>query len=177
MSPYATTTISCGACVCRRSRSGTADLAEARALIGPGGARRGEASAHFGVGRSLAEGIDRWVDLEHRSWHAGKAQTLDLWGRPSTDATKAARTTIGIETAHPGYAREDVPDGPDFTDALDPTGRPLRIAPWPMRLRYLSVSRSNRPSPEPAVPGRFRTVCNPSNAQLMRKPRTGSRGA
>ncbi|HEX8831243.1 MAG TPA: hypothetical protein VF705_08770, partial [Longimicrobium sp.] len=46
----------------------TWDLELCRRLLGGRNAeRRGEASAHYGVGRSYAEGVDRYVSLENRS--------------------------------------------------------------------------------------------------------------
>jgi N-acetyl-anhydromuramyl-L-alanine amidase AmpD len=109
----------------------TVDLLGTRALLGPGGSRRGQASAHVAIGRDAAEGVDRYVDLADRAWHAGPGQTLAWDGRPSTDATRGSRSTLGVELVHPGYARDDLPDGPDFLDVLTPDHRPLRVAPWP----------------------------------------------
>src|SRR6266511_2520349 len=55
----------------------TWDLATCRRTLGGANAtRKGQASAHYAVGRSRAEGVDRYVALENRSWHAGVQQTL-----------------------------------------------------------------------------------------------------
>ena len=61
----------------------TYDLAACDRLLG--GAepeRRGQASAHYAVGRSFAEGVSRYVSLANRSWHAGVEQKLRWDGRP-----------------------------------------------------------------------------------------------
>jgi N-acetyl-anhydromuramyl-L-alanine amidase AmpD len=111
----------------------TWDLAECRRLLGGRHAlRRGIASAHYGVGRSFDEGVDRYVALKDRSWHAGKNQTLRWDGGPFRSADdKGARTTVGVETVHVGYAREGVEAGEDWIPADTPDGRErLRIAPW-----------------------------------------------
>ncbi|MEM8932575.1 MAG: N-acetylmuramoyl-L-alanine amidase, partial [Acidobacteriota bacterium] len=111
----------------------TADLAECTRLIGGADAeRRGIASAHYAVGRDFAEGVDQYVSLDDRSWHAGRNQTLRYDGHAfSCDDDKGARTSIGIETVHLGYARDGVPVGSDgvVADTVD-GGRRLRMAPW-----------------------------------------------
>ena len=114
----------------------TWDLATCRMLLGgPSPQLRGQASAHFGVGRTVAEGIDRYVTLDNRSWHAGKNQSLRWDGLPTIDARgnkwTGARTTIGIETVHIGYARSGVQAQDDWTAADDPGGRQrMLIQPW-----------------------------------------------
>ncbi len=110
----------------------TATLTEARALIGgPNPKRKGEASAHYCVGRSAAEGIDRWVSLDNRSWHAGALQTLRWDGRVfSGPDDKGSRTCIGIETVNVGYAREGYPAQADWALAATPEGKEYRIQPW-----------------------------------------------
>lgn len=107
-------------------------LAEARAMIGGASpSRKGQASAHYGIGRSAAEGIDRWVALENRSWHAGALQTLRWDGRSlSTADDKGSRTCVGIETVNVGYAREGVPAGTDWIEAATPEGVTHRVQPW-----------------------------------------------
>lgn len=111
----------------------THDLAECDRLLGGANAlRRGQASAHFAIGRTRGEGVHRYVSLENQSWHAGKNQLLRWDGRPfdGPDA-KGARTTIGVEIVHIGYARDEVPTGPDWILAASPDGRQeLRICPW-----------------------------------------------
>lgn len=110
----------------------TATLSEARALIGgPNPARKGVASAHYCVGRSAAEGIDRWVSLDNRSWHAGALQTLRWDGKVFSKADdKGTRTCVGIETVNVGYARQGFPAGPDWILAATPEGVEYRIQPW-----------------------------------------------
>jgi len=113
--------------------SATKNLAHCRRLLGGENAeRKGIASAHFAVGRSRAEGIDRYVTLDNRSWHAGKNQTLRWDGQPFTGPDdKGARTSIGIETIDAGYAREGFPAGADWIAAHSPDGRrPLLVEPW-----------------------------------------------
>ncbi len=103
-----------------------------QALGGANPDRKGIASAHFCVGRSLAEGVDRYVTLENRSWHAGKNQTVRWDGKPLTkDAEKASRTTVGIETVNLGYAREGFPAKSDWITVARPDGRSvMQVQPW-----------------------------------------------
>lgn len=111
----------------------TRDLATCRRLLGGAEAtRRGVASAHFGVGRSFAEGIDRYVALANRSWHAGKNQTLRADGGPFRGPDdKGARTTVGVETVAMGFARRNVPAGDDWIRVDSPDGRfKMRVEPW-----------------------------------------------
>ena len=113
--------------------SATATLAECGALLGGAEPRfKGVASAHYAVGRSFEEGVDRYVSLDDRSWHAGKGQTLRWDGRAyAGDDDKGARTTIGVETVHLGYARPGLPAGADWPRADSPDGRwRLRVQPW-----------------------------------------------
>jgi len=110
----------------------TWDLAACRMLLGGAHAfRKGEASAHYGVGRTFAEGVDRYVTLENRSWHAGKHQTLRWDGKAlESDARKGTRTAIGVETVHIGYARDGVDAGDDWIEVASPQGVAMRVAPW-----------------------------------------------
>jgi N-acetyl-anhydromuramyl-L-alanine amidase AmpD len=111
----------------------TWDLAPATALLGgPEPLRKGQASAHYGVGRSFAEGVHRYVSLENRSWHAGKNQTLRWDGRPLDDPDyRDSRTSVGVETVNVGYAREGVPPEDDWLRADSPDGRRrMWIQPW-----------------------------------------------
>ena len=112
----------------------TWNLMECRDLIGQeaSAGRKGHASAHYAVGRSFAEGVDRYVSLEDRSWHAGREQLLCWDGSAFTGAKdKGARTTIGIETVNIGYARRHVTAGRDWIAATAPNGRwRMRIQPW-----------------------------------------------
>lgn len=111
----------------------TWDLATCRKILGgPDAMRKGQASAHYGVGKTTDEGIDRYVTKENRSWHAGAGQTLTWEGRPSTRSSSGTRTTIGIETVHIGYARKGVPAGDDCTLwASTDCRHELAIPPWP----------------------------------------------
>src|SRR5690606_33010214 len=96
----------------------TRDLALCRRILGGANpTRKGVASAHYGVGRTYAEGVDRYVSLENRSWHAGMNQTLRWDGAASNNNTKGARATVGVETVNIGYAREGFPAGPDWIEA------------------------------------------------------------
>ncbi len=80
-------------------------------LGGPQAQRRGEASAHFGVGRTGAEGIHRYVPMEHRSWHCGIGQVYRWDGRAlgNDGRFKGARTTIGIETVRLSNPIQTIP--------------------------------------------------------------------
>ncbi len=111
----------------------TRDLATCRRLLGgPEAERTGIASAHYGIGRSFAEGVDRYVTLENRSWHAGKNQLLRWDGGAYAKADdKGARTTVGIETVAVGYARRGVPSAEGWIRADSPNGRfKMRVQPW-----------------------------------------------
>jgi N-acetyl-anhydromuramyl-L-alanine amidase AmpD len=94
--------------------------------------RRGEASAHFGIGRTFTEGIDRYVKIQNRSWHAGINQTLMWNGRPLEEGRfKATRTTIGIETVTMGFARDGSTPPADWIAAAEPNGKHvMRVQPW-----------------------------------------------
>ena len=110
----------------------TWDLQGCRNTIGGSNpARKGIASAHYGIGRSFSEGVDRYVSLENRSWHAGKNQLLRWDGHPSNNNTKGARATIGIETVNIGYARAGVQAEADWTVAYSPNGKQeMLVQPW-----------------------------------------------
>lgn len=113
--------------------SATWDLAECTRLLGgTDPARKGAAAAHLAVGRSFAEGVHRYVSLEHRAWHAGKDQTLRWDGKALNGPRyKASRTTIGIETINIGYAREGVEAEDDWVTADGPDGqRRWQIQSW-----------------------------------------------
>lgn len=103
-----------------------------RILGGANASRKGEASAHYGIGRSFAEGVDQYVSLDNRSWHAGINQTLRWDGKPRTmQWEKGAGTTVGIETVNIGYARTGFPAGPDWLKATSPNGKQeMLIEPW-----------------------------------------------
>ncbi len=111
----------------------TWDLATCSSLLGgANAARKGVASAHYGIGRSFAEGVDRYISLENRSWHAGKNQLLRWDGRPlESQAFKGARTSVGIETVNIGYARSGIPSQEGWYLAASPRGTwQMRIQPW-----------------------------------------------
>lgn len=110
----------------------TATLAEARAMLGGANpTRKGEASAHYAIGRSNAEGIDRYVSLENRSWHAGYLQTLRYNGQTFRGPDdKGSRTCVGVETVNLGYARQGVPAASDWIDAATPHAISYKIQPW-----------------------------------------------
>lgn len=111
----------------------TWDLKTCRKILGGADAlRKGKASAHFGVGRTWEEGVDRYVEVHNRSWHAGKGQILTWAGKPSSRATSGSRTSIGIETVHIGYARKIAPAQPDWLKwATTDCKQELAIPPWP----------------------------------------------
>ena len=111
----------------------TRDLALcSRVLGGPNAERKGEASAHYGIGRTFAEGVTRYVSIEDRSWHAGIYQTLMWNGKPLVNGEfKGTRTTIGVETVNIGNARPGVAAGIDWIDAAEPNGtHVMKVQPW-----------------------------------------------
>lgn len=111
----------------------TRDLKTCRHVLGgPKAERKGEASAHYGVGRSFAEGVDRYVSLENRSWHAGKGQKLRWDGKALKDANyKGSRSTIGVETVALGYATPGMRTDDSWIPAASPDGRQkFRVQPW-----------------------------------------------
>lgn len=101
-------------------------------LGGANAERKGEASAHYGIGRSFAEGVHRYVSLENRSFHAGKNQSLRWNGRAMNgdEDFKGSRTTIGIETVHIGANVDGVVAGPDWIRTATPLGRSIRVQTW-----------------------------------------------
>ena len=103
-----------------------------RVLGGNYPARKGQASAHFGVGRTAQEGVHQYVALENRSWHAGIEQRFRWDGQPLTSANdKASRTTVGVETVSIGFARSGIPPEADWIEVDTPDGLThLRVQPW-----------------------------------------------
>jgi N-acetyl-anhydromuramyl-L-alanine amidase AmpD len=102
-----------------------------RALGGDNATNKGVSSAHYGVGRTFAEGVDRYVDLDDRSWHAGKEQKIRWDGTRSNNDTKAARTCIGVETCNVGYARPGFPAQSDWVEAVNTDCKwVMKIQPW-----------------------------------------------
>jgi N-acetyl-anhydromuramyl-L-alanine amidase AmpD len=110
----------------------TTSLASLSATLGGADAsRKGEASAHYGVGRSYAEGVHRYVLLENRSWHAGKSQVTRWDGQPLTEADeKATRTTVGVEADHRGHVPDTRSAPADWLAVADNLGGALRVQPW-----------------------------------------------
>lgn len=110
----------------------TWDLELCRRLLGGrNAARKGEASAHYAVGRSYAEGVDRYVTLENRSWHAGKHQSLRWDGRRlDSPDYKGSRSTVGVETVSIGYAQTKDMACDDWIATATPDGKPVRVQPW-----------------------------------------------
>ncbi len=100
-------------------------------LGGPNAERKGVASAHYCVGRSHDEGVDIYVGLENRSWHAGVEQKLRWDGKPSNSRTKGSRSTIGVETVNVGYARSGFPAKPDWIEVTDTNCKwVMKVQPW-----------------------------------------------
>lgn len=103
-------------------------------LGGANSRRKGKASAHFGVGRSFDEGIDRYVSIENRSWHAGANQTLRWDGKPCVIngvRYSGAGCCIGIEVVNIGYARKGVQAKDDWIKAATANGKTeYLIQPW-----------------------------------------------
>lgn len=93
--------------------------------------RKGEASAHYCVGRSESEGISQYVDLENRSWHAGVGQLLDWTGKQKTNFTTASRVSIGVETVNVGFARDGFPKQDDWIECFSTNGKTkMFVQPW-----------------------------------------------
>lgn len=102
-----------------------------RVLGGANAVNKGISSAHYGVGRTFTEGVDRYVLIENRSWHAGKEQKIRWDGKASTEATKASRSCVGVETCNVGYARQGFPPGPDWIEAVNTDCKwVMKIQPW-----------------------------------------------
>jgi len=102
-----------------------------RILGGADALRKGEASCHYGIGRTIEEGVHQYVSLENRSWHAGAGQTKCYDGSKLKSRNyTGARNTIGIETVHIGYTRERVPRLDGYYDVGTQNGRVITVAPW-----------------------------------------------
>lgn len=100
-------------------------------LGGPNAEKKGVASAHYGIGRTFAEGVDRYVSLENGSWHAGKHQSLRWDGKLLGDADfKGSRSTIGIETSHIGANLGAVKAEANWIRTATPLGVPILVQPW-----------------------------------------------
>lgn len=104
------------------------NITVARTIGGPRAERKGVASAHCSIGRTYADGIWFFVGLENASWHAGKFQTLNVFGEPvSSPAEKGSRDTYGIEVCSMGASY--VPKAGWFP-AADQLGNPIWCQPW-----------------------------------------------
>ena len=102
-----------------------------RILGGSDALRKGEASCHYGIGRTFDEGVHQYIDLDNRSWHAGAGQTKNYDGTPlKSSRYKASRNCIGIETVHIGYTRKRVPRLDDYYDVGTQNGSIITVAPW-----------------------------------------------
>lgn len=111
----------------------TRDSAD-RTLGGKNPDRKGQASAHFCIGRSYTEGISQYVDIENRSWHAGTKQTIRWDGKEVVEAGTSyvdSRTCIGIETVNIGFARTGIKKEADWIRVFSPNGRTeMFVQPW-----------------------------------------------
>ena len=103
-----------------------------RVLGGKEPVRKGQASAHYAIGRSAQEGVHQYVALDNRSWHAGIEQRFRWDGQAvASPNDKASRTTVGVETVDQGFARSGVPADADWIDVDTPDGLThLRVQPW-----------------------------------------------
>lgn len=113
-------------------------------LGGAHAARKGSASAHYGVGRSFAEGVHRYVYVSDRSYHAGVEQTVRWDGKPkANDADKGTRTTIGIETVTMGHEWRKSKVKPGWIPVADDLGGPIWVEPWtePQVTMMIAVAR------------------------------------
>jgi N-acetyl-anhydromuramyl-L-alanine amidase AmpD len=112
-----------------------------RVLGGPNAANKGVSSAHYGIGRSFAEGVDCYILLENRSWHAGKEQRIRWDGQRSDKATTGARACIGVETCNLGYERDGVPAGADWIEAVNTDCKWLmKVQPWTLEQFEMMVA-------------------------------------
>jgi N-acetyl-anhydromuramyl-L-alanine amidase AmpD len=101
-------------------------------LGGANAERKGSASAHYGIGRSFAEGVHRYVSLDNRSFHAGINQSLRWNGTAMRDDEdfKCSRTTIGIETVHIGANVDGIVAQADWIRTATPLGQSIRVQSW-----------------------------------------------
>lgn len=102
-----------------------------RIIGGANALRKGQASAHYCIGRSLAEGTAQYVSLENRSFHSQAGQTLRWTGEHMRSRQfSGINTTIGIETAHMGFATPQEIAAGQFTVAAAPNGVPMDVQLW-----------------------------------------------
>jgi N-acetyl-anhydromuramyl-L-alanine amidase AmpD len=110
--------------------------------------RKGQASAHYGIGRHAHEGVHQYVALENRSWHAGIQQRLRWDGQAFTGpGDKASRTTVGVETVALGFERSGVDAAPDWIVVDTPDGHTrLKVQPWtdPQMEMMIAIGRAIR---------------------------------
>jgi N-acetyl-anhydromuramyl-L-alanine amidase AmpD len=109
----------------------TKTLESCRKVIGgENPSRKGQASAHFCVGKTFEEGIDVYVELENRSWHAGVNQAL-RWDGLEANGWTGSRTTIGIETVNVGFERPGFPAGENWVKVDSPNGKfKMKVPVW-----------------------------------------------
>ena len=106
-------------------------LKDCRGVLGGLATKASRVSSHYCVGQTFAEGTDRYVSLENRSWHAGIGQKIRWDGKASTNKTKGARACIGVETCNVGYERPGHPAGLDWIEAVNTDSRwIMKIEPW-----------------------------------------------
>lgn len=121
----------------------TASLAVLTQVIGgPNAERKGEASAHVGIGSSYREGVAVYVSFDDRSWHAGRNQTLRWDGEPLTHPDdRATRSTIGIELSHMGAVFEGTsrPGTIGHQRCASPLGASMRVAPFPAEQLAMAI--------------------------------------
>ena len=102
-----------------------------RIIGGANAARKGAASAHYGVGRTYEEGAARYVSLDAQSFHCQAGQLLRWDGRRmETKKFSGIRTTIGIETVHMGYAEPGEVAADRYIKAATVTGVPMEVQLW-----------------------------------------------
>lgn len=127
-------------------RAGGAGLDSVRRRFASEIREESRASTHYCIGADFADGIERYVSIEDRAWHAGTRQILRWDGRACALRTrrghewinegwKAARTTIGVTVvgfAEPITRREqgevwdDVPPE-QILHAAMPNGQGRRV--------------------------------------------------
>lgn len=116
-------------------------LPACRGILGGNATKTSRVSSHYCVGQTFAEGVDRYVSLENRSWHAGVGQKMRWDGNSSTNKTKGARACIGVETCNVGYARPDHPARSNWIEAVNTDSKwIMKIEPWPEEQFYMMVA-------------------------------------
>ena len=106
-------------------------LKNARNVLGGNNTKKSRVSSHYCIGRDFAEGVDRYVTLENRSWHAGIDQKMRWDGAKSTNDTKGARACVGIETCNVGYERPGHPAESNWIEYANTDCKwRMKIQPW-----------------------------------------------